>query len=143
MTNKELRRLSRAELLEMLLAQSKEIERLQGLLAKASEELENRRLDVNEAGSIAEASLKLNGVFESAQKAVDLYVTNAREKAEQQMLDCNRMERETREKCEQMISKARDAGQRYLSEINSKLSIFALENDDLRMLLATIDPPEM
>lgn len=143
MTNKELRKLSRAELLELLLAQSKEMERLQGLLAKASEELENKRLDVDEAGSIAEASLKLNGVFESAQKAVDLYVSNAKARADQQMESCEKMEQETRQKCDQMLEQARNAGQRYLDEINSKLSILSLENEDLRMLLSTIAPPRL
>lgn len=143
MTNKELKRLSRAELLELLVAQSKEIDKLNGLLAKASEELEKKQIAIDEAGSIAVASLKLNGVFESAQQAADLYLTNAKEKAEKTTQNCERLERDTRRKCEQMITKARTNGQRYLDEINSKLSILSLENDDLRMLLSTIKPPRL
>lgn len=143
MTNKELRKLSRAELLEMLIEQSKEIDRLQDLLSKASEKYESRRLDVDEAGSIAVASLKLNGVFESAQKAADLYVANVQGKADRQMKQCEIMEQETREKCTQMVDKTKNDAKRYLDEIHSKLCILSSENEDIRLLLSTVKPPEV
>lgn len=76
MTDKELRRLSRAELLEMLLAQTEENERLQAELDDAKRALEDRRIEASRAGSLAEASLKLNGVFEAADKAARQYVEN-------------------------------------------------------------------
>ena len=71
MTDKELRRLSRTDLLEMLLEQSKEVERLQQELAEARQQLEERRIMTEEAGSIAEAALRINRVFEAAQAAAD------------------------------------------------------------------------
>lgn len=76
MTDKELQRLSRAELLEMLLAQTEENERLQAELDDAKRALEDRRIEASRAGSLAEASLKLNGVFEAADKAARQYVEN-------------------------------------------------------------------
>ncbi len=76
MTDKELRKLNRMELLEILLAQQQEIERLQAELAEANRQLESRDLKINEMGSIAEASLALNDVFSNAQKAADLYIQN-------------------------------------------------------------------
>ena len=78
MTDKELKRLSRAELLEMLIAQSKRADELQEKLEKAEAELNSRQLKVDEAGSIAEASLRLNGVFEAAQAARAQYLENIR-----------------------------------------------------------------
>ena len=71
MTEKELRRLSRMDLLEMLLEQSREVERLQKELETVKNQLSDRRIMEQEAGSIAEASLKLNKVFEAAQQAAD------------------------------------------------------------------------
>ncbi len=76
MTNKELKKLSRAELLEMLIAQSKEMEVLKKQLKEANEMLEDRRIKIENSGSIAEAALKLNGVFEAAQKAAAQYLEN-------------------------------------------------------------------
>lgn len=82
MTEKELRRLSRMDLLEMLLEQSKEVERLRAELETVKKQLEDRRIMEQEAGSIAEAALRLNKVFEAAQQAADQYLENIRTQAE-------------------------------------------------------------
>lgn len=75
---KELRKLKRAELLEIMLAQSEEIDRLRKELAQKDAQLADRTIAIKESGSIAEASLKLTKVFEEAQKAADLYLANVR-----------------------------------------------------------------
>ena len=82
MTEKELRRLSRMDLLEMLLEQSREVERLQKELETVKNQLSDRRIMEQAAGSIAEASLKLNKVFEAAQQAADQYLENIRIRSE-------------------------------------------------------------
>ena len=74
MTDKELRKLSRSELLEMLLIQSREVERLKNELDEANRKLEDRRIILKESGSIAEAALKLNDIFEVAQRAAEQYL---------------------------------------------------------------------
>lgn len=76
MTDKQLRRLSRIELLEMLIQHSKEITRLQEQLEEAHELLEDKYIAIDNAGSIAEASLQINGVFSAAQLAADQYLQN-------------------------------------------------------------------
>lgn len=76
MTDKELRRLSRAELLEMLLAQTEENDRLKKRLEEAEKALEDRRVDIARAGSLAEASLQLNQVFAAADQAAKQYLEN-------------------------------------------------------------------
>lgn len=82
MTDKELKKLSRTELLEILLEQSREIERLQKELCEKNAQLADRILVINEAGSIAEASLRLTHIFEEAQKTADLYLENVKLLAE-------------------------------------------------------------
>lgn len=81
MTDKTLRKMSRRELMEMLLAQSKEVERLRAELEQAEQKLRSRQILLREAGSIAEASLRLNEVFESAQRAADQYLLNVKQLA--------------------------------------------------------------
>ena len=76
MTAKELKKLRRSELLEMLLARTEEVERLQAELAEANRKLDDRTILIETSGSIAEASLKLNGVFEAAQAAAEQYLKN-------------------------------------------------------------------
>lgn len=84
MTDLELKRLSRADLLELLLKEHREKERLQAELEQAHKELADRRILLKEAGSIAEAALRLNGVFEAAEAAAAQYVESLRLLAEEQ-----------------------------------------------------------
>ena len=78
MTDKELHRLRRDELLEILLSQQKEIDRLTAALAEAEKKLADREITIMNAGSIAEASLALTDIFAEAQRAADLYIENIR-----------------------------------------------------------------
>lgn len=78
MKDKELRRLHRRELLEIMLEQQKEIDRLQQELKICRAKLEDKEIILQETGSIAEAALRLNGVFEAAQKAIDQFTYNVK-----------------------------------------------------------------
>lgn len=92
MDNKELRKLRRSELLELLLLQTKEVERLRGLLEKAEVELTERRLKLEVIGNLADAVVEINGVMAAAQAAADQYLENIAA-----------MEAETRLRCTQAL----------------------------------------
>ena len=118
MTDKELQKLGRRELLQLLLDQAKETDRVSKLLRDTEEQLsqaeenyerlrerldhkdarihelqeqinelhnsvkdekEKRIADLTEVGSIAEAALKLNGVFDAAQRAANQYLRSVKE----------------------------------------------------------------
>ena len=83
MTEKELRRLSRRELLEMLITRTIENERLTEELQQARKELSDREFIQDRAGSMAEAALQLNGVFEAADRAAREYLENIRRMVEE------------------------------------------------------------
>ena len=76
MTEKELSKLNRKQLLELLLKQTERADQLELQLRDAEKRLEERILIEKEAGSIAEAALKLNGVFEAAEAAAAQYLEN-------------------------------------------------------------------
>ena len=69
MTEKEVRKLSRLQLLEILVEQANEIEQLKAELKETKEQLADRKIVIEQSGSLAEAALRLNGVFEAAQRA--------------------------------------------------------------------------
>ena len=73
---KNIKKMSRKDLLELLVLQSKKIDELQEKLNKANDLLASKQIMISEAGSIAEASLKLNKIFELAQQAADQYLDN-------------------------------------------------------------------
>ena len=76
MTEKELKKLSRVELLELLVEQTERCEELERKLAETEQELKNQTLNVKEVGTLAEACLKVNQVFEAADAAAKQYLAN-------------------------------------------------------------------
>lgn len=78
MDGNELKRLSRSDLLEMLIEQVKENDRLKAELEEKDRQLRDKSIKIRECGSIAEAALKLNGVFEAAQAAAQQYLDNVK-----------------------------------------------------------------
>ena len=82
MTDQELKKLRRSDLLELLIAQEKENERLRSQVEQLEKRLADRAIDLEQAGSIAEAALRLNGVFQAAQAAADQYLENIRRLSE-------------------------------------------------------------
>ena len=77
MTDKELRRLGRPELIEIIYQLEKSQEESRQEIARLQARLQDRTLRLSEAGSIAQAALQVNGVMEAAQAAADQYVQAA------------------------------------------------------------------
>ena len=81
MTEKELRKLTRLQLLELLILQTKENEGLQKQLDDLKVKNEIETIQISNLGSIAGASLQINSVFKATQKAADLYLEEAKKQA--------------------------------------------------------------
>lgn len=120
MTEKELKNLNRADLLEMLLSLSKENEKLKEQLEEAQKNVENKKITVKKLGNIAEASLQLNGVFDAAQAACDQYIENVKMMVAQCKKQCAKQEKETNEECERMLQEAGRQSEDILEDANQQ-----------------------
>lgn len=142
MTEKELKKLSRADLLEMLIDQSTELQDLREKLAAAETALQQREITINQAGSIAEASLQLSGVFEAAQAACQQYIDNIQLLSQRQSVICQQRERDscaranhmvaeaerrcaameadTRRRCNEMLARAQAESQAYWNYVSGR-----------------------
>lgn len=109
---KSYKRLSRSELLELLIAESEKNESLQQQLKEAQEKLVDRELKQNNAGSIAEAALSLNGVFTAAEAACAQYIENIERLSVEQERMCARREAESRKKATQIIAEATERAEK-------------------------------
>ncbi len=87
MTDRELQRLRREDLLQILIGQQKQIQELTEALEAAQAALDSRRIEMANCGSIAEAALRLNGVFEAAQQAAEDYKARIEEMADQKLAE--------------------------------------------------------
>ena len=74
--DKELRKLSRQELIELLSEVTKENEKLKSELAETKKQLDSKWYRLDKAGNIADAALEMNGVFEKVQKVANEYICN-------------------------------------------------------------------
>lgn len=134
MTDRELRKLSRADLLELLLEQLKENEQLRRQLNDARQQLSERTIQITNAGSIAEASLQLNGVFQAAQDACTQYIENIQRLSAQQEQICAQLERETQERCDRMVADAKRQSQTYWRDVYRKVQELTGSHTELRSI---------
>lgn len=132
MTEKELQKLTRQDLLELLLEAERENDALRREVETLRNEAADKRLLLDKVGSIAEASLLLNGVFSSAQAAADQYVMNVKRVCEEKsdrirqasdivqkaQQEADQLREETETMCRRMIRQAKEESDRYWSMLN-------------------------
>lgn len=158
MTDKELRKLSRKDLLQMLIEQSQEVQALREKLSEAEAALADRTIAIDQAGSIAEAALQLNGIFQVAQDSCQQYIDNVRQLCQRQEEKSAQLEEEseakakkiieeaekfkadvehdTKLKCAMMTREAKEQSQAYWDEVSARLKNFCEEHSVLRKLLS-------
>lgn len=78
MADRELRHMRRTELVEIIFALKQSEDQLKAENAALTARLEERQVHLDNAGSIAQAALELNHVFEAAQAAADDYLASVR-----------------------------------------------------------------
>lgn len=78
MTNNEFKRLKRADLIEIIYQMQENEERYKAAVANMRIQLEERNIQISNAGSIAEAALAVSDVYRTAQEAADLYLEQIR-----------------------------------------------------------------
>ena len=88
MTDKEFRKLNRADLVNIIYEMQKNEQAMKAELEEARKALDSRNMKIAEAGSIAEAVVGLNEIFERAQKAADEYLeqVHVRSAEQEQMI---------------------------------------------------------
>lgn len=151
MNEQDLKKLGRQDLLQLLIAQGKEKE---AELKKAKEALNSRAIDIENVGSLAEASLKLNGVFQAAEEASKQYLENIalkekliKEKYAKKEAELLELETKANEKIEEQLkaalikadqieAEAKVRAELYWSEVSERLESFYKEHKALKELIA-------
>lgn len=110
--------MSRSELLEMLIAQVEENESLRSRLKEVEAELQSRHIKLEKAGTIAEASLLLNGVLEAAEQAAAQYLENIENLSGRQEEVCKQMEAEAQQKANAIIAEAEEYSRKLRTKTN-------------------------
>ena len=143
MTDKQLRSLSKTQLFELLHKQEQEIERLNAENTKLSEQA----IGLEQAGSLAEASILVSGIMESAQKAADVYLENIHKIESEKLGSISKLEEEAKQRALRTIelknaeSKARieQFVKDMLQFFDSQVSSFSTMKEDLTELIIRND----
>ena len=115
MSELEMRKLSRKELLDALADREDEIDRLRLRLVDVEKRLSDREIRINRAGSIAEAALALNGVFESAERAAAQYLEHIERLSSSQESVSQGLEAKSRQEAERILTDARKRADNLLA----------------------------
>ena len=118
--DKKYSKLSRTELLELLIEESEKNERLEAELAQMRKRLSTREFQIKNAGSIAEAALAVSGIFEAAEEACAQYKENIRILSEEQDKINAAREEESRKRAEQIISEARQSASLLEADVRNR-----------------------
>lgn len=113
MTDKEFKRLSRSQLIEIIYQLQLKQEELTADNEKLSKALADKRLRVSKAGNIAEAALEIHNVMQAAQDAAEHYLEEIQIRVDneyQQIL------KEAKEKAANIIEKAHEEADEIVAQ---------------------------
>ena len=106
MTDQEFRRLTREDLIEIIYELQKSVQQLEAENEQLKARLSEKQLKIENAGSIAEAALALNGVFEAAQAAADQYLEQVQAANEKTQQLCDRLLADAQRKANAIVAQA-------------------------------------
>ena len=110
MVSKELKRLSRRELVDIIYQMKKNEQHLQKEIAALQEALEDKRLHLSAAGSIAEAACSITGVLSAAQAAADIYLQEIASMKQDAEAECAKIIAEAKETAAKILADAAKDG---------------------------------
>ena len=130
MTDKEFKRLSRAQLIEIIYQLQLQIDKLNEEKQALENELEDKRLRLQSAGNIAEAALEINDCFRSAQNAAEQYLNEIKAIREETDTERQRILKEAKAEAEAIIAGAKNTQGDYDSAIDALLKEYKQSHSD-------------
>ena len=108
MTDKEFKRLSRAQLIDIIYQLQLQMDKLNEEKQELENELKDKRLRLSTAGNIADAALEINNCFRSAQDAADQYLNEIKAIREETEAERQRILAKAQAEAEVIIADAKN-----------------------------------
>ena len=121
MTDKELKRLSRAQLIDIIYQLQLKQEELTEENRNLKEKLAEKRIRLDQAGNIAEASLALHNVMQAAQDAANQYLDEIRVMQEETKVSCRAILEKAQREADAIIEQANKSHTAYNSAVEAIL----------------------
>ena len=138
MISKELKKMSRRELMDIIYQMKKNEQQMQEEITSLQEALQDKRLRLSIAGSVAEAAASITNVFSAAQMTADLYL---------QEISC--MKEETERECaakieeaNRTVAKIMSDGKKQYAELKLRYQVEYEKWQQLYTAVKTFESPE-
>ena len=130
MTDKEFKRLSRAQLIDIIYQFQLQVDKLTEQNRDLERKLADKRLRLSDAGNIADAALEINDCFRSAQNAAEQYLNEIKAIREETEAERQRLLSQARAEAEAIIAGAKKTQGDYDSAIEAILKEFKQSHSD-------------
>jgi cell division septum initiation protein DivIVA len=130
MTDKEFKRLTRAQLIDIIYQFQLQIDKLTEQNQELERELADKRLRLSDAGNIADAALEINNCFRSAQNAAEQYLNEIKIIREEAEVQRQRILSEAQAEAEAIIAGAKKTRSEYDSAIEAILKEYAQTHEN-------------
>ena len=130
MTDKEFKRLSRAQLIEIIYQLQLQIDKLSEQTQELESELADKRLRLSNAGNIADAALEINNCFRSAQNAAEQYLNEIKAIRKETEAERQRILSQARAEAEAIIAGAKKTQDDYDSAKEAILKEYRQSHSD-------------
>ena len=130
MTDKEFKKLSRAQLIEIIYRLQLELDKVNEEKQELENELTDKRLRLQSAGSIADAALEINDCFRTAQNAAEQYLNEIKNMRKETEAECRRIIEDAHAEAEAIISGAKNTQCDFEAEIEAVLKELKQDHSD-------------
>ena len=130
MTDKEFKRLTRAQLIDVIYQLQLQIDGLSEQNRELEQELADKRLRLSNAGNIADAALEINDCFRSAQNAAEQYLNEIKALREETEAERQKILSQAQTEAEMIIENAKKAHADYDSAVEEILKEYRQNHSD-------------
>ena len=117
MTDKEFKRLSRSQLIDIIYQYQLQVDKLTEQNQMLKRKLADKRLRLRNAGNIADAALEINDCFRNAQNAAEQYVNEIKAIREETKVERQRILEQAQAQAAKIIASAKNTQGDYDSAI--------------------------
>ena len=130
MTDKEFKRLSRHQLIDIIYQFQLQVDALTEQKQTLEQELADKRLRLQNAGNIAEAALEMNDCFRSAQNAAEQYLNEIKAIREETEAERKKILAQAQAEADAILANAKKVPGDYESAVEAILQEYGQNHSD-------------
>lgn len=142
---KDLKKMSKTDLYNIICEKEKQITDLNFEIEELKLQLQDNKIELEKTGSIADAAVQISGVLDAAQKAADVYLENVKQQAENQKKVLDDEIAAAKIQAEQIVKDAEVAAAAKWDDLTARLEEFYSVHAGLKDLLKNsgVDPDKL